>query len=224
MTKLIVFDAYGTLFDVNAAARDYADIDTAGNFKEIWEKVSTIWRDKQIAYSWYYTSIGYKTNFWKITEDSLDFALAVLNLDKNRDLREGLLSLYQRLSIFPEVMGVLKHVPKNIPTAILSNGTNDMLTKAVSHAGISEYFDAIISAEDLGLFKPHPMVYKKVLTYFKCRPKDVIFVSSNGWDAAGGSAFGFASLWINRTGLPEEKMFWRPSWSGRDLNALLALL
>ena len=225
MNKIIVFDAYGTLFDVNAAARNYARMNQNIAFIKTWEKVSTLWREKQISYSWYYTSIEHKTNFWKVTEDALDYALEHFQLNGSPNLRNDLLKLYRELDLFPEVLEVLKKLKSGKSSmAILSNGTKGMLNSAVKTSKISEYLDTILSAEDLGIFKPHKKVYSKVINYFSCIPEDVIFVSSNGWDAAGGSAFGFSTLWINRNGLPEEKMFWTPTWSGSDLNAVLNLI
>jgi len=225
MTNIIVFDAYGTLFDVNAAARNYAKSNDEENFLGIWEKLSLLWREKQISYTWYYTSMGHKTNFWKVTEDALDYALDYYQLSNSPNLRDNLLSLYKELNLFPEVLEVLKKLKmQGFLLAILSNGTTEMLNSAVQKANISEYLTAIISAEDLGFFKPHNEIYSKVLQQFSCKPTEVIFVSSNGWDAVGGSAFGFHSLWVNRNGLPEEKMFWSPTWLGTDLNSVLEVV
>ena len=223
--KIVVFDAYGTLFDVNAAARTYSQSYTDDSFLKVWEKVSTLWREKQISYTWYYTSMGYRTNFWKITEDALDYSLECHQLNNSPGLKDNLLSLYKKLDLFPEVLGVLKSLKKEgYSIAILSNGTSDMLRSAAKNAKIFKYLNVILSAEDIGLFKPNEKIYSKVLKHFSCKATDVIFVSSNGWDAAGGSAFGFSTLWVNRADLPEEKMFWQPTWSGSDLNFVLALV
>ena len=224
MTKIIVFDAYGTLFDVNAAARNYAKVNDDSNFLSTWKKLSSLWREKQISYTWYYTSLGYKTNFWKVTEDALDYALEYYQLNESIDLRKNLLEFYKELDLFPEVLEVLEQLKLGrFPMAILSNGTIEMLDRAVKNSKIHKYLDKILSAEDLGVFKPHHLVYSKVLDYLYCKSEDVIFVSSNGWDASAGSAFGFSTLWVNRSGLPEEKMFWRPTWYGSDLTAVLDL-
>ena len=223
--KIIVFDAYGTLFDVNAAARTCSQSYTDDTFLKVWEKVSALWREKQISYTWYYTSMGHRTNFWKITEDALDYSLEYHQLTNSPGLKDNLLSLYKQLDLFPEVLGVLKSLKmEGYPLAILSNGTTDMLRSAAKNAKIFKYLNVILSAEDIGLFKPHEKIYSKVLKHFSCKATDVIFVSSNGWDAAGGSAFGFSTLWVNRAGLPEEKMFWLPTWRGSDLNSVLALV
>ena len=225
MNKIIIFDAYGTLFDVNAAARNYSKKMADPDFMKIWTKVSNLWRDKQIGYTWYYNSIGYKTNFWKITEDALDYALEFYNLNKNDNLKNDLLELYKELDTFPEVLGVLKELKSaGYPSAILSNGTMEMLNSAATKSNINNYLDIILSAEKLGLFKPNEKVYHLVLEHFGCDIEDLVFVSSNGWDAAGGTAFGFSSIWINRNKLPEEKIQWKPNWVGSDLNAVLQIL
>tara|TARA_B100001996_G_C18400020_1_gene492554 strand:- start:128 stop:637 length:510 start_codon:yes stop_codon:yes gene_type:complete len=169
--------------------------------------------------------MAHKTNFWKVTEDALDYALEYYQLSKSPDLKDSLLKLYKKLDLFPEVLEVLKHLKmEGYSLAILSNGTTDMLHSAVQNAKIFEYLNVILSAEDLGLFKPHYQIYSKVLKHFSCKVTDVIFVSSNGWDAAGGSAFGFSTLWVNRIGMPEEKMFWQPTWTGGTLETVLDLI
>ena len=225
MKKIIIFDAYGTLFDVNAAARNYSKKIADPDFIKIWSKVSNLWRDKQIGYTWYYNSIGYRTNFWKITEDALDYALEYYNLNKNDNLKNDLLELYKELDTFPEVLGVLKELKSaGYPSAILSNGTMEMLNNAAIKSNINNYLDIILSAEKLGAFKPNEKVYNLVLDHFGCDIEDFVFVSSNGWDAAGGAAFGFSSIWINRNKLPKEKIQWEPTWIGSDLNAVLKIL
>ena len=167
MNKIIIFDAYGTLFDVNAAARNYSKKMADPDFMKIWTKVSNLWRDKQIGYTWYYNSIGYKTNFWKITEDALDYALEFYNLNKNDNLKNDLLELYKELDTFPEVLGVLKELKSaGYPSAILSNGTMEMLKNATTKSDINNYLDIILSAEKLGLFKPNEKVYHLVLEHF----------------------------------------------------------
>ena len=225
MQKIFIFDAYGTLFDVNAAARNFSKKTTDNDFVNIWEKVSKLWREKQIAYTWYYNSIGYKTNFWKVTEDALDYSLEFYKLTNTKNLKNNLLKLYKELDIFPEVLEVIKNLKsKGYSTAILSNGTMEMLNNAVTSSKITSYLDVILSAEKFGLFKPNKKVYNMVLEYFSCDKKDIIFISSNGWDAAGGSAFGFSSLWINRSNLPEESILWKPTWTGSDLRSIFNII
>ena len=155
----------------------------------------------------------------------MDYALEFYNLKDNTDLRNNLLKLYRKLDIFPEVLEVLKYLKSSgCSSAILSNGTIEMLNDAVMSSKIGNYLEVILSAEKLGLFKPNKKVYELVKEYFSCDKKDVIFISSNGWDAAGGSAFGFSSLWVNRNHLPEEKVQWKPNWTGCDLKAVLDLI
>ena len=145
MKKVVIFDAYGTLFDVNAAARNYSKETADINFINTWEKVSKLWRDKQIAYTWYYNSIGYKTNFWKVTEDSLDYALEFYNLKDYKNIRNNLLKLYRKLDTFPEVMEVLKYLKsRGFSSAILSNGTIEMLNDAVTSSKIGDYLEVIL--------------------------------------------------------------------------------
>ena len=142
MKKVVIFDAYGTLFDVNAAARNYSKETSDINFINAWEKVSKLWRDKQIAYTWYYNSIGYKTNFWKVTKDALDYSLEFYNLKDNVNLRNNLLKLYRKLDTFPEVMEVLKYLKSSsCSSAILSNGTFEMLNDAVMNSKIGNYLE-----------------------------------------------------------------------------------
>ena len=140
-------------------------------------------------------------------------------------MKKNLLKLYNELDLFPEVLEVFKQLKlRDYSSAILSNGTMEMLNNATLSSKITSYFEVILSAEDLGLFKPNKKVYEKVLDFFSCDKKDVIFISSNGWDAAGGSSFGFSSLWINRNNLPEERIKWKPTWTGKDLNEVLKLI
>ena len=147
------------------------------------------------------------------------------NLKDNKNIRNNLLKLYRKLDTFPEVMEVLKYLKSmSCSSAILSNGTIEMLNDAVTSSKIGDYLEVILSAEKLGLFKPNKKVYEIVNEYFSCDKKDVIFISSNGWDAAGGSAFGFSSLWVNRNDLPEEKVQWKPNWTSCDLKAVLNLI
>ena len=146
MKKIIIFDAYGTLFDVNAAARNYSKKIADPDFIKIWNKVSNLWRDKQIGYTWYYNSIGYRTNFWKITEDALDYALEFYNLKKNYNLKNDLLKLYKELDTFPEVLGVLKELKSlGYQSAILSNGTMEMLNNAAIFSPIFSLISVYLS-------------------------------------------------------------------------------
>ena len=188
-----VFDAYGTLFDVDHACKEMAS--KIGNK---WDKLSSLWRQKQLEYSWLYNSMNNYKSFWKITEDSLDYSLKFAGIDASH-LREDLLSLYFKISAFKEVKDFLKNLKqKGITTAILSNGSYDMLNSAVKNSGLSNLLTDVISVDECKKFKPNKQVYELILTKFKINKKDVVFFSSNCWDIHGASNFGFQTVWVNR--------------------------
>ncbi|MEX0371689.1 MAG: haloacid dehalogenase type II, partial [Tateyamaria sp.] len=198
-----VFDAYGTLFDVAAAARLAASEPEFPQLQDTWPAVAEHWRQKQLQYTWLRAITGAHTDFWKVTQDGLDWALARAGLEADAALRERLLSLYWELQAYPEVpamLHALKAAGKN--TAILSNGSPDMLEGAVRSAGISDVLDACLSVETVGIFKPDARVYGLVGQHFGCSTSEVLFVSSNGWDAAGATGFGFRTAWVNRANDP----------------------
>lgn len=190
-----VFDAYGTLFDVHAAVR------RAGQpLGDRAAAVSAAWRAKQLEYSWIYTLAGHYRDFWTLTEDALDHALA-LHGGCDSDTRTALLAAYRTLAPYPEVAGVLARLrAAGLATAILSNGSPDMLADAVASAGLDDQFDAVLSVDTLGLYKPDPRVYQLATERFGVAPEAVVFLSANSWDAAGGAAFGFRVFWVNRNG------------------------
>ena len=222
MSKICIFDAYGTLFDINAAARKYASFSKDNLFIEQWESISTEWRDKQLSYTWLYSAMGVSINFWQVTEDALTYVLERRGLSKNYYLRSKLLDLYETLDIFPEVEHSLAKLKKaNFLIGILSNGTELMLKKAISNSSISNYFDSVISIDKVGFFKPNQKVYLEACKEFGCRPDDVLFISSNGWDAAAAKKFGFSVLWINRNSLPVDKLPWTPDFINVNLNCVL---
>lgn len=199
--RACVFDAYGTLFDFSSAAERCRD--------EIGEKtdaLTDLWRSRQLQYSWLRSLMGYHIDFWQITADALDFALEALDL-KDPELREHLLTLYMELDAYPEVKSVLHALRRaEVQTAILSNGSPSMLASAVGSAGIESLLDEVISVEDIGIFKPHPNVYKLVQSRLGVAPAEVAYQSSNGWDACAAAAFGFQAIWINRAGQPLERI------------------
>ena len=215
-----VFDAYGTLFDVAAAAREAAAEPGRESFAEIWPAIAQTWRLKQLQYTWLRATAGVHENFWQVTQDGLDYALAQHGLD-DAELRSRLLQLYWELSAYPEVpamLGALKAVGMN--TAILSNGTPEMLAGAVDHAGIGDVLDACLSVQSLGVYKPHRSVYGLVGEYFGCPARDVLFVSSNCWDACAASGYGFTTVWANRAGEPLDRLPWKPRHVVADLTAI----
>ena len=191
--KIYVFDAYGTLFDVDHACKEMA-IQLGDN----WEKLSSIWRQKQLEYSWLHNSMNEYDSFWKITKDSLEYAMNSLSMNSVK-IKNELLDLYFKIGAFEEVEEVLKKIKKNkIKTAILSNGSYDMLNSAVKNSKFDELISEVISVDECKKFKPHRDVYNLVIDKFKINKKTCIFFSSNCWDIHGASNFGFQTVWVNR--------------------------
>ncbi len=216
-----VFDAYGTLFDVAAAAREAAAEPGREGFAARWQKVATDWRLKQLQYTWLRAVAGAHADFWEVTQNGLDWALEASGLDGDGELRERLLALYFELSAYPEVPRMLADLKAaGFRTAILSNGEPKMLKGAVDSAGLGDLLDDVLSVEDVGVFKPHPRVYAMVGERFGTRPDEVLFVSSNGWDAAHGAGFGFRAVWVNRAGEPVDRLPWRPAHVLADLTTI----
>lgn len=194
-----VFDAYGTLFDVHAAVRRHADaIGPDG------QAFSELWRAKQLEYSWIRTLMGAHTDFWALTEQSLDYAFARFP-SADPSLKSALLDAYWHLDCYPEVPAVLKGLKDSgAKIAILSNGTPQMLQSAVKKAGLDLIVDDVFSAEAIGAYKTVPAVYELVTTAYRLYPNAVSFQSSNRWDIAGATKFGFRTVWINRANMPDE--------------------
>ena len=191
--KIYVFDAYGTLFDVDHACKEMA-IQLGDN----WEKLSSIWRQKQLEYSWLHNSMNEYDSFWKITKDSLEYAMNSLSINSVK-IKNELLDLYFKIGAFEEVEEVLKKIKKNkIKTAILSNGSYDMLNSAVKNSKFDELISEVISVDECKKFKPHRDVYNLVIDKFNINKKNCIFFSSNCWDIHGASNFGFQTVWVNR--------------------------
>jgi 2-haloacid dehalogenase len=218
MSSIFVFDAYGTLFDVHSAIARFRS--EAGPEAD---RLSAIWRTKQLEYSWTLTLAGHYVDFWTLTERALDYALALVpSVDKA--LKTRLLDAYFKLDAFPDALPALRALKaKGHETAILSNGSPDMLKGAVDAAGLASDLDAVLSVDALKMFKPRPEVYGLVTGFFKCAPSDVTFVSSNRWDVMGAAAFGFRALWINRAEMPDEYPDFAPKQVLADLGALAAL-
>jgi len=204
--KVCVFDAYGTLFDVHAAVAEHA-----GAIGSRADEVSRLWRAKQLEYTWTRTLMGRHADFWTLTCEALDVALATHAVD-GKTVRAALLDAYRRLSAYPEVPGVLTRLrAAGLKTAILSNGTPGMLRDAVAAAGIAALLDAVLSIEDIGIYKPDARVYDLARDRFGVAAQDICFLSSNAWDAAGAAVFGFEVAWINRGGAPPEYGFAKPA-------------
>lgn len=221
MITTCIFDAYGTLFDVSAAAREAAAEPGREAFADHWPAIARDWRLKQLQYTWLRAVMGEHCDFWKVTQDGLDWALEASDLGGDAELRERLLQLYWELSAYPEVpkmLAKLKAMAMN--TAILSNGSPDMLAGAVDSAGIGDVLDDVLSVESVSIFKPARIVYDLVGARFGCTPDQVLFVSSNGWDAAAASAYGFRTAWVNRMNEPVDRL---PAVPGTILNDLTGI-
>lgn len=215
-----VFDAYGTLFDVNAAARQAAEEPEHKALAENWQVLAGHWRAKQLQYTWLRAVTGDHTDFWQVTQDGLDWAMEAVGLS-DPTLRERLLALYWELEAFPEVPAMLQSLKQDgRATAILSNGSPDMLDGAVRSAGLSEVLDAVLSVESVGIFKPSDRVYDLVGSEFAVPRDEVLFVSSNGWDAACAAAYGFLTVWVNRAGEPMDRLPGKPGQVLRDLTTI----
>lgn len=205
-----VFDAYGTLFDVAAAARIAAEQPGQAKLAEVWPRLAADWRTKQLQYTWLRAVTGDYISFWQVTSDGLDWAMEANGLD-DPVLRETLLALYWELPAYPEVPKMLNTLNANgLSTAILSNGSPDMLQGAVEFAQVEGLLDAVLSVEDVGIFKPAKVVYDMVGTRFGTTPEQVLFVSSNGWDAAAAAQYGFTTAWVNRANEPVDRLPARP--------------
>ena len=207
-----VFDAYGTLFDyASAVARCKAPLGGSG------ERLSQLWREKQLQYTWLRALQGRHADFWQVTGDALDFALESLGLS-DRNLRNTLMESYLTLAAFPEVHGVLERLKsEGVKTAILSNGSPSMLRAAVSNARIEGLLDAVLSVEEVGVYKPHPKVYQLAVDRLGVEPEHIWFQSSNAWDAWAASAFGMRVVWCNRYGQRPERLPGRPDYQVRSL-------
>ena len=215
-----VFDAYGTLFDVAAAARVLSEQPGQDELAKVWPKLAADWRAKQLQYTWLRAITGDHIPFWDVTMDGLDWAMEANELD-DPVMRETLLALYWELPAYKEVPKMLATLKaQGYQTAILSNGSPDMLEGAVEFAGVGLWLDAVLSVEDVGIFKPARAVYEMVGTHFGSTPEQVLFVSSNGWDAAGAAQFGFSTVWVNRAGEPMDRLPAKPAHVLTDLTTI----
>ncbi|NVO25086.1 haloacid dehalogenase type II [Donghicola mangrovi] len=223
--RTCIFDAYGTLFDVAGAARQAASTTGGQALAQSWPQLAERWRAKQLEYTWLRAITGAHTDFWQVTQDSLDWSLEALKLSGDEALRSQLLDLYRTLPAYPEVPALLQTLnDMGVRCAILSNGSLPMLEDAVNSAGIAHLLDSLISVEEAGVYKPDYAVYDLVGAHYDTNPLDVLFVSSNGWDAAGAAGYGFNTLWVNRMGVPVDRMPWRPRFISNDLTIITELL
>jgi 2-haloacid dehalogenase len=200
-----VFDAYGTLFDFSSAARDCRDVlgERAG-------ALTALWREKQLQTTWLLAAQGRHKDFWTVTGDALDFALEAIGADAP-ELRQRLMARSLALEVFPDAPEALRRLKaRGLRLAILSNGTPAMLEALVANAGLEGLFEALLSVEEAGVFKPHPKVYLLALDRLRLPAEAISFQSSNGWDAYAASAFGMKVVWCNRSGQPPERLPGKP--------------
>ena len=211
--KAIIFDAYGTLFDVNSAAEKCKN-----KIGPKWESFANYWRTTQLR-----SLMKRHKNFWQITEDSLDKSMKVFNIETS--MKEELLSLYKTLSPFeevPKVLGQLKM--KNIKIAILSNGTPKLLNELVTKNKFENIFDNIFSIEEIGVYKPDSKVYDLPINTYKIKKKEIVFLSANTWDVSGGGNYGYNSVWVNRNNSVFDNLDYTPSFEISNLEQLLKIL
>ncbi|WP_299830088.1 haloacid dehalogenase type II [uncultured Roseobacter sp.] len=219
-----VFDAYGTLFDVAAAARQAASEPDFSKLESTWPALAEHWRLKQLQYTWLRAVTDDHCDFWDVTQQGLDWALEKTGLAGDATLRERLLALYWELQSYPEVPDMLQQLKAGgMATAILSNGSPDMLNGAVTSAGIGAMLDDTLSVQSVGVFKPDARVYDLVAKRFGCDKEEVLFVSSNGWDAGCATGYGFTTAWVNRAGDPVDRLPWTPTHILSDLTGIPAL-
>jgi 2-haloacid dehalogenase len=217
--KACVFDAYGTLFDVHSAVGKYRQ-----RLGDVADQVSLLWRTKQLEYTWLRSLMGHHADFWQVTQDALDFAFDMHHLN-DTDLRNDLIEAYLHLDCYPEVPEALLTLKASgFRIAILSNGTPAMLEAAVKNSGIEELIEKNFSVEEVGVFKPAPRVYQIVVDGLNVKPDEIVFQSSNAWDASGAAAFGFRVAWINRFGQSAERLPGRPDVEIKSLLELPDLL
>lgn len=199
--KACVFDAYGTLFDVHSAVGKYRS-----QLGERADQVSTLWRTKQLEYTWLRSLMGKHADFWRVTHDALDFAFAAFGL-KDYSLQHALMDAYLQLDCYPEVPEMLRALKQlGFRTAILSNGSPPMLAAAVNHAGIQHLIDETFSVEEVRIYKPSPQVYHLTVERLALTAREISFQSSNAWDVAGAASFGLPVVWINRFGQHAERL------------------
>ena len=216
--KAVVFDAYGTLFDVNSAAEKCKEKIGAN-----WETFANFWRTTQLEYTWLRSLMKRHKNFWEITEDSLDKSMKVFNI--NKDMKEELLSLYKILSPYPEVRGVLDDLKKkNYKLAILSNGNPTLLNELVASNKLNDLFDDLFSIEEVKVYKPDSRVYEIPIKKYNVKANEITFLSANTWDVSGGGNFGYNSIWVNRNKSVFDNLDFQPKNEINNLTQLLDIV
>jgi len=216
--KAIIFDAYGTLFDVNSAAEKCKD-----KIGDKWEGFANVWRNTQLEYTWLRSLMKRHKDFWQITEDSLDKSMNFYNIDNT--MRSELLNLYKVLSPFTEVRDALNKLKQsNYKLAILSNGTPDLLNELVVSNQLKDIFDDIFSVEEAGIFKPDSKVYDLPINKYNIEKNEVLFLSANTWDVSGAGNYGYNTVWVNRNNNIFDKLDFEPNQQISNLSELLDLI
>ena len=216
--KAIIFDAYGTLFDVNSAAEKCRD-----KIGDKWERFANFWRTTQLEYTWLRSLMNRHKDFWQITEDSLDKSMKTFDIDPS--MRNELLNLYKVLSPFKEVPDTLKALKeKKFKLAILSNGTPSLLDELVKSNDLENLFDDIFSIEQVGVYKPSSRVYDMPIKKYNISKSEVVFLSANTWDVSGGGNYGYQSIWVNRNNNIFDNLDFKPKYQITDLNKLIQLI
>ena len=217
-TKAVVFDAYGTLFDVNSAAKKCKN--KIGNK---WEAFANFWRTTQLEYTWLRSLMEKHKNFWEITEDSLDKSMKVFDIDKS--LKKDLLNLYKILSPYPEVKAVLENLKKkDLKIAILSNGTPALLNELVASNKLNNLFDDLFSIEEVKVYKPDKRVYEIPIKKYNVKANEISFLSANTWDVSGGGNYGYNSIWVNRNNSEFDNLDFQPKTEINNLTQLLDIV
>ena len=216
--KAIIFDAYGTLFDVNSAAEKCKD-----KIGDKWESFANFWRTTQLEYTWLRSLMKRHKDFWQITEDSLNKSMKTFNIDPS--MKNELLNLYKVLSTFKEVPETLKTLKgKNFKLAILSNGTPSLLNELVKSNDLDDLFDDLFSIEEVGIYKPDSKVYDLPIKKYKIEKNEIAFLSANTWDVSGGGNYGFNSIWVNRSNGIFDDLDYKPKNEIKNLNELTKLI
>ena len=216
--KVILFDAYGTLFDVNSAAEK-----CKSKLGDKWESFANFWRTTQLEYTWLRSLMKKHKDFWQVTEDSLDKSMKVFNIDNN--LKKELLSLYKILAPYPEVKNVLTNLKeKKFKLAILSNGTPELLEELVKRNNLVNLFDDLFSIEEVKIYKPNSKVYDLPIKKYKIKPNEIVFLSANTWDVSGGGNYGYNSIWLNRNKSHFDNLDYLPKVEIGNLTQLLDIV
>ena len=216
--KAIIFDAYGTLFDVNSAAEKCKD-----KIGDKWEPFANFWRTTQLEYTWLRSLMGRHKDFWQVTEDSLDKSMKAFNIDSS--MKNELLNLYKILSPYKEVPETLKALKeKKFKLAILSNGTPSLLNQLVKSNSLNNLFDDLFSIEEVGIYKPNSKVYDIPVKKYQIQRNEITFLSANTWDVSGGGNYGYNSIWVNRNNNTFDNLDYLPQYQIEDLSKLLDII